>query len=230
MKTEHIAAASNELMKPVNVLAFLISILKRTGDRDPSEAEIIESMNICVLQLRRMLGSVLDAIKIEQNLQLENEVFALNPLLRRILLQTEGVIRRSGIDLRVVPTKLVVRSNPAAVEIILRSVLLNACYFAPDGKVLVGCRRQHDEVNVYVCDTGIGLPKQLAEDPFEVRTRLGNDPDAGQAGLGLGLATAQELANGLGQTLLLVPHQGAGTSAILKLPLVCGHPDDVIAT
>jgi two-component system phosphate regulon sensor histidine kinase PhoR len=93
-----------------------------------------------------------------------------------------------GVQLRAVPTRAVVASDPVLLESIIGDLTRNAVKFTPSGgRVLLGCRRFGSVVH----DTGIGNPPERLRNIFEAFHRF--EP-ARSDGLGLGLFVVNRAA------------------------------------
>ena len=70
---------------------------------------------------------------------------------------------------------------------------------------------------ISVSDQGAGIPEELGSRIFEpfFSTKIGRDTEGG---LGLGLSTARQIAQGLGATLDYQSEIGRGTVFRLRLP------------
>ena len=103
---------------------------------------------------------------------------------------------------------------------ILSHLLSNAVKFTPNGgKISVKLREVSGALNLYVEDSGIGIPKdalpQLAR-PFEWVELDAKKPTEGA---GLGLAIARSFAELHGGTLSIRSTEGTGTTVIVRLPI-----------
>ena len=100
------------------------------------------------------------------------------------------------------------------------SLLSNAVKYTPEGgRIAVRARRIGDAVNLYVEDTGVGIPKaalpKLAR-PFEWVNMDASKPTEGS---GLGLAIARSLAELHGGGLRIRSCEGTGTIVLVQLPV-----------
>ena len=55
---------------------------------------------------------------------------------------------------------------------ILQNFLSNALHYTPQGKVLLGCRRDGASLRIEVWDTGVGIPADKREEIFREFARL----------------------------------------------------------
>jgi two-component system cell cycle sensor histidine kinase PleC len=124
-----------------------------------------------------------------------------------------------GIDIEC-PDGLAVLADERALQQILVNLLQNAVKFTPDGgRITVRCRLAGDCANIYVEDTGIGIPREALHKigtPFEqVETEFNRT----YKGSGLGLAIAKSLVELHGGRLRIRSQVGVGTIVLVHLPL-----------
>jgi two-component system cell cycle sensor histidine kinase PleC len=109
-----------------------------------------------------------------------------------------------------------------AVEKILKILLANAVKFTPDGgRITVRARRVGNATNLYVEDTGIGIPAEVLRriaKPFEQCGPIFN----GMKGSGLGLAIARSLVDLHGGSMRIRSAVGSGTVVLVHLPIPAG--------
>jgi signal transduction histidine kinase len=121
------------------------------------------------------------------------------------------------VAVRVDPGAEWVESDREKLRRILANLALNAVKYTPAGRVELSAVRENGAVRLAVRDTGPGIP--LHEQPrlFEPFYR-GGDGVAPGAGVGPGLALAQELAHLLGTEVVVESRPHAGTTFSLVLP------------
>jgi CheY-like chemotaxis protein/anti-sigma regulatory factor (Ser/Thr protein kinase) len=124
---------------------------------------------------------------------------------------------QKGLKLRLVQSRLAVRSDRRLLEIMLRNLLSNALRYTERGRILLGCRRAGDKVRIEVWDSGVGIPAEHITRIFneyyqvEDRTHLGS--------FGLGLAIVQRLGNLLGHRVDVRSTHGEGSCFSIEVPL-----------
>jgi signal transduction histidine kinase len=114
-----------------------------------------------------------------------------------------------------------VQSDAARLQQILGNLLNNAIKFVPEGgKVMVNLRRAGERVEIEVADTGIGIALENLSRVFERFWQAERPAAMESAGLGLGLAIADQLARLHGGEIRAdSPGIGRGASFTLSLPL-----------
>lgn len=91
-------------------------------------------------------------------------------------------------------------------------------YTSPGGSVTVSTRRDGDDVEIIVTDTGIGIPAQDLPRIFEHYFRSSAAIDSGIPGTGLGLRIVREVVDAHGGTIAVDSEPGAGTIVTVRIP------------
>ena len=87
----------------------------------------------------------------------------------------------------------------------------NALRYTDRGRVLVGCRRRKDAVEIQVGDSGPGIAEADIEAIFKEFHQLGSPRNDRDQGLGLGLAIVERTAQLLGHELRVTSRVGRGS-------------------
>src|SRR5262249_26779220 len=105
-----------------------------------------------------ILNALLDINQLETGaIQPAFADFPLNELLDTLDSELAEPMRNRGLNWRVIPCGLAVRSDRRLLEDMLRNLLSNALRYTDEGGVLLGCRRLRDRLRIEVWDTGIGI-------------------------------------------------------------------------
>jgi PAS domain S-box-containing protein len=222
-KTRFLAAASHDLRQPLHAMELLVSAL--SGEPLSEEAlSIVSDMQDSLAFTRRLLNSLLDVSELEAGTITPSfEEVPLAPLLGRIHQQYLGIAREKGLDLRLVPCSLAVRSDPGLLERIFDNLVSNAVRYTDRGRVLIGCRRRGELVRLEVWDTGPGIPESGHAKIFDDFCQLDSSAKERGAGLGLGLGLVRRLAELLGHPVRLRSAPGRGSLFWVELPLTAGQ-------
>lgn len=218
-KSKFIAAASHDLRQPIHAQGLYLSMLART-ELTPTQADILEQLKGMSESSRMMLNALIDFSRIEAGLiKPKAKFFFLQPLLNKLEREFASHVDAKGLAYRSRETNLVVHSDPALIELILRNLILNAVQYTDTGGVLVAARRRGDHAVIEVWDTGIGIEQSLQQTLFQKYQQLGNPEQDGYKGLGLGLAIAARLARLIGQEITLASTPQRGSVFRLTLPV-----------
>ncbi|MEU2204802.1 ATP-binding protein [Microbacterium oleivorans] len=134
----------------------------------------------------------------------------------RPLSHAEAVARRT--DLVTTRSGLHVTAVESDARRALWSLVANAVTFAEAGTVEVSARRAGDDVTIVVSDDGPGMSPTTLANAFQ---RFFRGPEAEgrtASGIGLGLATARDLARRNDGDITLTSTPGEGVVATLRLP------------
>jgi len=113
------------------------------------------------------------------------------------------------------------------IERMLSNLLSNAIKFTPEGgSIAVVLRREGDEAQLRVEDTGRGIPPEHLPHIFDrfYRVRGPSELSSPEKGLGLGLSFVVWIARAHGGTVDVQSEPGKGTSFVIRLPLHLAEP------
>lgn len=218
-KTRFIAAASHDLLQPLNAARLFLSSLAERS-QPPENAGLIDRVDTSLRSVEDLLGELLDISKLDAGgVVPQIEDFVLNELLEDLATQFAAQAGEGGVTLRFVPSHRVAHSDRRLLRRILQNLLSNAIrYTAPGGRVLLGCRLVGDSLRLEVWDTGPGIPDDMHEAIFREFQRLAG-PTGSEQGLGLGLAIVERVARMLGQKVTLRSQMGKGSVFAVTVPL-----------
>ncbi|MCB1311239.1 MAG: PAS-domain containing protein [Sedimentitalea sp.] len=217
-KTRFFAAASHDLLQPINAAKLMISTL---GDmaRGTELAETVKRLDGSFQSMETLLHALLDISRLEStDTKLPITDFPLDGVMQNVAEDMAPLAAEKGLRLDVVPSRLWVRSDRRYLARSLQNLVNNAIQYTLRGRILVGCRRRGDKVVLEVWDTGIGISKRDQERIFREFTRVGNGAGAGQ-GMGLGLSIVQRACAHLGHRVAVRSKPGVGSVFSIELPV-----------
>lgn len=218
-KSKFLAAASHDLRQPIHAQGLFLDVLSRT-ELTPHQRDLVACVGSASHASADMLNTLLDFSRIEAGvIEPQLRAFRLQPLLNKIEREFEPQADARGLTYRSRENTLVVLSDPALVELILRNLVSNAINYTMRGGLLVACRKQGDHAMLEVWDTGIGIEQTQQREVFREFHQLGNPERDRHKGLGLGLAIADGLARTLGHDLSLASTLHRGSVFRLALPI-----------
>ncbi len=218
-KSRFFAAASHDLRQPMHALGLFIAQL-RNHVRAPTTREIVGQAEASVAAMRNLLDGLLDLSKLDAGVFTPRiEDFAIQPLLQRMESGFGPAAREKGLKLRVMSSRLVVRSDPVLLERIVLNLVSNAVRYTVRGGIVVGCRRRAGGARIEVWDSGVGIPADKQQDIFQEFFQLANPERDRSRGLGLGLAIVERSVHLLGHRIVLRSTLGQGSMFAIELPL-----------
>jgi signal transduction histidine kinase len=126
------------------------------------------------------------------------EAVPLGPLVAGVVAQHEPFAHRQSVELRLVPTSIVVIGDPALLARCLSNLLSNALTHAKASRILIGCRRQGECVRIWCIDDGRGIAPEDGAELFSYYTRGSDHGDEARGGYGLGLSGTRAMAKLMG--------------------------------
>ncbi|MGQ9364845.1 NahK/ErcS family hybrid sensor histidine kinase/response regulator [Azospirillum sp. ST 5-10] len=218
-KTRFLAAASHDLLQPLNAARLFVSALADLEQPEPN-GELVRNVDAALASVEDLLSALLDISKLDAGaVTPEVTDFPLRGILVPLANEYAAVAMERGIALRVVGSGAVVRSDMRLLRRIVQNFLSNALRYVQRGRVLVGCRRVAGGVRIEVWDSGPGIPPDKLGEIFQEFRRL-DTPGAKGAdrGMGLGLAIVDRVARMLGHRVTVRSEPGRGSVFAVTVP------------
>lgn len=227
-KTRFLAAASHDLLQPLNAARLFVSALDeslatRVAHEEADhgkERRLAGNASSALRSAEQLLAGLLDISSLDAGAILpEARSFAVGPLIERLAVEFSALAEERNLVLRHVDCRAWVRTDPQLLRRILQNFLSNALRYTRSGRVLLGGRRNGGHLRIEVWDTGPGIPDDKTREIFEEFRRLDNAGDHGDRGLGLGLAIVERIASLLGLTIAVRSRLGRGSCFAVEVPL-----------
>ena len=228
-KTKFLAAASHDVLQPLNAALLSVSVLSDLQNTELGK-ELVQQVERSLETMSELLSTLLDISKLDAGIVKPRfEEFPLWQILDGIQSDFSPIADEKGLELRIRCDEfLAVRSDRTMLRRIFQNLISNALRYTSSGGVLIAIRKRRDHLQVEVVDTGNGIPDHQQQNVFEEFHRgalpNGHDREA-NSGLGLGLSIVKRLATTLGHELAMNSKVGRGTRFSLRVP----RSDDVPA-
>jgi len=218
-KTRFLAAASHDLLQPLNAAKLFISALS-AGSLPPEAAAIALKVESAFASVETLLNALLDISRLDAGGgEAQIADFPIMRILEPVAEEFRPVAAERGLRLRVAPCSAVVRSDPHYLRRIVQNLVSNALKYTMKGGVVVGCRRRGAMLRLEVWDSGVGIPAAERRRVFEEFHRLDAANPRGERGMGLGLAIVDRASRLLGHAVDIRSAEGAGSVFAVTLPL-----------
>ena len=231
-KSEFLANMSHEIRTPMNGIIGMTELVLDSS-LSTAQREHLQVVRSSADALLRIINDVLDFSKIEAGkLTLESLAFSPQQLLNDTLAPLEVGARDKGLVLRreIAPDLPAwVLGDPDRLRQVLTNLLGNAIKFTAAGEVTLGWRYLAGEAlphQLWVRDTGIGIPADKQKAIFEAFTQADNSTTRHFGGSGLGLTICSTLVQLMGGQISLDSEPGKGSTfqVALQLPLTDAPP------
>lgn len=224
-KTRFVAAASHDLLQPLNAARLFASALETRAQGHPEIRELATRIDGSMRAAEDLLKDLLDVARLDTGvLEAEISVFPVGALLEDLRQQYAPVAAARGLSLVVVATAQTVRSDRTLLRRILQNYVSNALRYTERGGVLMGCRRRGGALEICVCDSGPGIAPQDQSRLYAEFSRRDHASPWGEKGVGLGLAICERLARLLGHELTLSSRPGHGAKFGVCVPREAPQP------
>ncbi|WP_421694675.1 NahK/ErcS family hybrid sensor histidine kinase/response regulator [Aestuariivirga sp.] len=220
-KTRFIAAASHDILQPLNAARLftssLVERLKRSKD-----GELVRNVDSSLEAVEEILSALLDISRLDAGvMKAEIVPFRIDDILQPLALEFGPAARKKGLKFTVVPCGLALESDRKLLRRVLQNFVSNAIKYTKEGRVLMGCRRRGGLLSIEVHDTGPGIPESKLEVIFQEFQRLHTDGD-GTSGLGLGLSIVERMAKVLEVPVHVRSAPGRGSVFSVEVPIAEG--------
>ena len=222
LQRQFLADVSHELRTPLTIMLSSLDLVSKVGaaDRD-FQARTLADMRVEVERMARMVTHLLILARSDAGAAVAREPLLVVDLVADACRQARPagcatVLECRDLDLL---EGAVVQGNADYLKQLFLILLDNAFkYTSPGGHVEVRAALHADTLTVTVSDTGIGIASTDLPHIFDRFYRADNARV--QAGMGLGLAIAQRIAEHHGGTIAVESALGRGSRFTVTLPLL----------
>ncbi|MBV7314559.1 PAS domain-containing hybrid sensor histidine kinase/response regulator [Shewanella sp. NIFS-20-20] len=219
-KSRFLAAVGHDLMQPLNAARLFTASLAQYPPLDAEARKTVSHVNQSLKIAGELLTDLLDISKLDSGtVEVNVKDVAIADLLDNLGVEFSAMAAEHHIDFTLVKSSLVVKTDVALLRRILQNFLTNAYRYARGDKVLLGCRRRGEFVEIQVIDTGCGIEREHIQDIFREFKRLNQSGSEQVSGLGLGLAIAKRLSLILNIELRVDSVYGQGSLFSVLVPL-----------
>ena len=215
-KTRFLAAASHDLLQPINAAKLYLSTLAE-ANHAPAVAETVERLGRTFSSIETLLHALLDISRLDSpGTEFNVTDFALAEIAAPAARGQPAACRRTRhrADDPAQPRMGAIRS--ALSDAVIQNLVVNALQYTETGRVLVGCRRRGDTLRIEVHDTGPGIAEADQARIFGEFAR-GSAARPG-SGMGLGLSIVERACRHLGHAVGLVSQPGRGSVFSITVP------------
>ncbi len=226
-KTRFLAAASHDLMQPLNAARLFTASLVQQSDSG-ADKPLVQYIDSSLRAAEELLTDLLDISKLDAGgLQPQYSDFPVSDLLEALSVEFSAMAEKENLKFHLVNNSVVIRSDKKMLRRIVQNFLTNAFRYSKQGRVILGCRRCGDKLRIEIWDNGPGIPANRLEEIFEEFRRLDSHATQEVKGVGLGLAIAERISKMLDHPLVVRSWLGKGSVFSVEVPL--GNPEQVAA-
>ena len=223
-KDKYLAAASHDLLQPLNAARLLIATL-RERQLPSVEQVLVERTHQALEGAEDLLTDLLDISRLDQAaVKPDVALYRLDELFAPLVSEFQSVAQATGLNLRVHTGPYAISTDLRLLTRILRNFLSNACRYTDEGCILLGARKRGDSLRLEVWDTGRGIAADRLRAIFLEFNQLDVGRAADRKGVGLGLAIVERIAEILRYPIAVRSWPGRGSMFSIEVPLSADMP------
>ncbi len=202
-KTRFLAAASHDILQPLNAARLYVTSLveRKSGGED---ARLVENIDDSLEAIEEILGALLDISRLDAGaMSPAISSFRIGDLMRSLEIEYAPIAHARGVKLTFVPCSLPVGSDRLMLRRLLQNLISNAINMHaawPRARSAAGAAARPSQIGIY--DTGVGIPILKRGEIFKEFHRLEQGARIAR-GLGLGLSIVKRLAHVLNHGIAL---------------------------
>ena len=219
-RDEIVGVVSHDLRNPVAAVKMLSRAVLNSASDAPAETK--ENLSLIADAADQMDGLIRDLLDVTRldvgKLVLAPQAVEPSSLLTDALRTLRPLVadKNIGLDVQVEPGLPKVCADNERIEQVISNLVGNALKFTPaGGRIVIGAKRDDDDVVFSVADTGSGIPEAQLSKVFD---RYWQSTRTDRQGAGLGLAIAKGIVEGHGGEIRIESEPGQGTTVQFTLP------------
>lgn len=227
LKSAFLANMSHEIRTPMNGILGFADLLKEpalTGEMQQKYISIIKDSGARMLNI---INDIVSISKIESGLmELNIQESNINKQIEFIYTFFKPQIEEKGIRFLINNTlsenKAIIKSDGEKIYSILTNLVKNAIKHSEKGKIELGyilrTESESSELEFYVKDTGVGIPKERQVAIFERFIQADISDKMAFEGAGLGLSISKAYVEMLGGKIWVESEEGKGSTFYFTIP------------
>ncbi|MGC2492178.1 ATP-binding protein [Candidatus Binatus sp.] len=195
-KNEFLAMLGHELRNPLSAVLDAIATAQLDHSRRDRALIIARRQTD---QLAGLVDDLLDVGRITQGrIALKKEAIKVGSIVKQAVEEAQCLVEPGQHQLSVrissVADEAMIEADPARMRQVITNLMHNAAKFTPPGgRIDVLAERTDQEVVLRVCDSGIGISRDLLPHVFDLFTQAERPLDRSHGGLGIGLTLVKRL-------------------------------------
>jgi hypothetical protein len=228
LRSAFLANMSHEIRTPMNGILGFSELLKSPDLTGPQQQEYINVIEKSGKRMLNIINDIIDISKIEAGLmKMDIRLTNINEQIEYIYTFFKPEMEAKGIMFAFrnsLPAKEAkIKTDREKLYAILVNLVKNAIKYTEKGAiefgyVSIGSPTQLTDLQFYVKDTGIGIPKNRIEAIFERFIQASVPDRMARQGAGLGLTIAKSYVEMLGGKIWVDSEEGVGSTFYFTLP------------
>jgi PAS domain S-box-containing protein len=221
LKDEFVNSISHDLRSPLTAIQGYIDMLERVGPLNEQQKVFIQRARNNIGNINELISNLLVLGHVEAEIDEHNQIVPLEGIILLSLESFTPIIVEKKIKIsKVWPEALPpVVGNGVQLRQMMDNLLGNAVKYTPEGgNINIHVKKQKEQVELIISDTGPGIPPADQNHIFERFFRAGNVP-MGMGGTGLGLAIVKSIIEQHQGSIWVESTLGEGATFFVLLPI-----------
>ncbi|HSW59353.1 MAG TPA: PAS domain S-box protein [bacterium] len=225
-KSDFLANMSHELRTPLNAIIGFSEVIydESFGPLNEKQKDYMNDVLVSGRHLLSLVNEILDLSKVESGkMILESTSFSLSQLLEEslVLIRETSFKHKFHISLEITDEIDEITADERKIKQVIYNLLSNAVKCTPDGgKICIKAKKNNDQIEISVSDTGIGIAKENLDKIFKRFSQIENVYTKKSKGTGLGLALSKSLVELHGGNIWVESEgKDKGSTFLFSLPV-----------
>ncbi|MGI9418561.1 MAG: ATP-binding response regulator [Geminicoccaceae bacterium] len=218
-KTRFLAAASHDLLQPLNAARLFVAALGETEQTNRNQT-LIDNIESAFASVEDLLSDLLEISKLDAGVQrVDLADVPLRSLLVGLAAEFKPLADEKGLAFTVAETDVLLRTDRQLIGRVLRNLIGNAIRYTDQGEVRIEAKAFGTGCRITIVDSGCGIPSDRQEEIFEEFKRFDHAGADAVRGFGLGLAIVQRISRLLDHPIELQSEVGEGARFAILVPM-----------
>jgi two-component system phosphate regulon sensor histidine kinase PhoR len=215
VRKDFVANISHELKTPITAIqGFAETLLEGAMDDREHALKFIETIRANSERINSLVDDLMTISKIEMGvIKITKEIVAVNEVANSVMAMLEEQAKKKNLSISVsIPPDLqTISADKDRLVQIMTNLVENAIKFTDKGGITMGMGEQDGKKELFVEDTGIGVPEKQLSRLGERFYRVDPARSRKMGGTGLGLAIVKHLVRAHGWEMKIESAPGKGT-------------------
>lgn len=223
-RREFLADVSHELKTPVFAAqGFVHTLLDGAIDDKKIRKRFLKRAAKSLDNLDALIQDLLTLSQIETGeIKMHFEHFNIVDIAAEVIDQLEDKAEKKDLAIRFdadYSSPIFVHADADRIYRVITNLVSNAIKYTEEGEVLIGFDVKSEKVQVYVKDTGVGIPPEHLTRIFERFFRVEKSRSKEMGGTGLGLAIVKHILEAHNTKVSVISTVGKGSTFSFRLPI-----------
>ena len=223
LKSEFLATMSHELRTPLNTIIGFTGIILNglAGEINEEQRKQLSMVYNSAKHLLSLINDILNLSRIESGkMKVSMEKLNIHDVVYEVSQSLSPMISEKGLRIIIeIPDEtLEIYSDRKKILQILMNLVNNAVKFTEAGEIKIECKKNNDNLEISVSDTGIGIEEEDMNYLFEAFRQINGTAQRRYQGTGLGLYLCRNLVTLLDGKIWAESEYGKGSKFTFLLP------------